>query len=112
MQYTNVATITTKPGQFRDFERKVEERVPFRALPGFLAFTVAKTGDATALCFGVWETKQQVEQSIVTSDQWLKGGIGKAIDSMHNNVGEVQFLALADGIRAYASPAVVAGTRS
>jgi quinol monooxygenase YgiN len=108
MQYTNVETITTKPGQLREFEHKVEEELlpKYRALPGFIAFTIAKTGESNAVCVGVWETKQQVEQSITTSDQWLKSGMGKAIETSHNNVGELQFLALVDGINSFATPAV------
>ncbi len=115
MQYTNVETITTKPGQLSDFQRKIEEELlpRYRALPGFIAFTIAKTGESNAVCVGVWETKQQVDQSIATSDQWLKGGMGKAIETSHNNVGELQFLALVNGISAFATPAVAGtGTRA
>lgn len=60
MQFAHVATITTKPGQLRDLLRKAEkERMPLdRGLPGFAAFTVIRTGDATAAFFGIWQSRR------------------------------------------------------
>ena len=113
MQFTHVTTITTKPGQMRDLLRKTEaELLPlYRELPGFVAYTVAKTGDATAVCFGIWQTREQAEQAIKTSDQWMKAGSGTLIDSLHNSVGTLPFLAVTGELAAYASPALVAGGR-
>ncbi len=111
MQYTHVAAITTKPGQLRDFLRKVEEELlpTYRALPGFVAYSVSKTGESTGIAFGVWETRAQAEESIKTSDRWMKDGAGTLIDSVHNNAGDLKFLALTDNLRAYASPAAPLG---
>jgi hypothetical protein len=109
MQFAHVATITTKPGQLRDLLRKTEaELLPlYRELPGFVAFTVAKTGDATAVYFGIWQTREQAEQAVKTSNQWMKEGSGTLIDSLHNSVGALPFLAVAGELAAYSSPALV-----
>ena len=91
MHYTNIATISTKAGQQHDFLRKIEtELLPtYRKEDGFVAFTMAKTGDRTAVSFGVWQQRAQAEQAIKISDKWLKEDGGKLVESLHNNVGEL-----------------------
>ncbi len=112
MQFSHVTTITAKPGQLRDLLRQAEtELLPlYRDLPGFVAYTVAKTGAATAVSFGIWQTRPQAEQAIKTSDQWMREGSGKLIDSLHNMVGDLPFVAFTGELGIYTSPAVpVAG---
>ena len=84
----NVATMSTKPSQLRDLLRKTAaELLPlYRGLPGFVAFTAAKTVDATAVCFAIWHTREEAEQAVKTSDRWMKEGSGTLIDSLHNSV--------------------------
>jgi hypothetical protein len=96
MQFAHVATITTKPGQLRDLLRKTEaELLPlYRELPGFVAFTVAKTAEVKALAFGIWQTREQAEQAIKTSDKWMKDAIGQLVDETHNRIGDLPFLAV------------------
>ncbi len=85
----NVATMSTKPSQLCDLLRKTAtELLPlYCGLPDFVAFTAAKTGDATAVCFGIWHTREEAEQAVKTSDRWMKEGSGTLIDSLHNSVG-------------------------
>lgn len=111
MQFTHVATITTKPGQMPEFLRKTEmDLLPlYRSSPGFVAYTIARTGEATAVSFGIWQTKQQAELSVKTSDQWMKDSSGKLIDSLHNNVGNLPFLAFTGDLGVYASTAPAVG---
>ena len=113
MYCVHVATITTKPGQLRDLLRMAEtDLLPvYRGLPGFAAFTVVRTGDATAVFFGIWQSRQEAEQSVKSSDQWMRGGAGKLIDSLYNRVGDMPFLAVSGTLTAYSSPAVVAEPR-
>lgn len=110
MYSTHVASITTKPGQLRDLLRAAEaELLPrYRILPGFVAFTVAKTDEKAALFFGVWHTQQQAEQSVKTSDQWMREGAGKLIDSLYNRVGVLPFVAVSGELTAYSSSAITA----
>jgi hypothetical protein len=114
MQFAHVTTITTKPGQMRDLLRKTEaELLPlYRDLPGFVAYTVAKTGEATAVGFGIWHTRQHAEQAIKTSDHWMKQGSGILIDSLHNSVGDLPFLAVTGELAGHSSPTLVAGGRN
>lgn len=114
MPWAHVTTITTKPGQLRDLLRQAEtELLPlYRGLPGFAAFTVVRTGDATAVFFGIWQSRQEAEQSVTTSDQWMREGAGKLIDSLYNRVGQMPFLALSGPLAGYSSPAVVADLRT
>ena len=105
MQFAYVTTLTTKPGQMRDYLRKAEaELLPlYRELPGFVAYTIAKTGDATAVCFGIWQTRQQASQAIKTSNLWMKQSSGTLIDSLHNSIGDLPFLAVTGDLAVYSS---------
>ncbi|HEV7127485.1 MAG TPA: hypothetical protein VGN32_08580, partial [Ktedonobacterales bacterium] len=87
MRFTHVTTITTKSGQMRDFLQKAEdELLPlYRDLPGFVAYTVAKTGESTAICFGIWDERVHAEEAVKTSSQWMKLSTGVLIDSLHTS---------------------------
>ena len=115
MQIAHVATITSKPEQLSAFLLKAEtELLPlYRDLPGFVAYTVAKTGEAAAVCFGIWQTREQAEQAIKTSEKWIKGEIGQLVDGSRNRVGDLPFLAVTRELGAYASiVAPVGGARA
>jgi hypothetical protein len=115
MQYTQVTTITTKPGQMSEFLRLAEiEILPIhRALPGFVAFTVTKTGEATAVTFGIWQTRQQAQESVKTSNRWVnQGGGGVLVEAVHNYVGELPFLAFSSDLGVYSSPPLANGVRA
>ena len=96
MQFTHISNITTKLGQMPDYLRKTEtELLPlYRELPGFVAFTVAKTAEVKALAFGIWQTREQAEQAIKTSDKWMKDAIGQLVEDSHNRIGDLPFLAV------------------
>jgi hypothetical protein len=96
MQFTHISNITTKLGQMPDFLRKTEtELLPlYRELPGFVALTVTKTAEVKALAFGIWQTREQAEQAIKTSDKWMKDAIGQLVDDSHNRIGDLAFLAV------------------
>jgi hypothetical protein len=114
MQYTHVTTITTNPGKMPEFLRRAEtEILPlYRSVPGFVAYTVTKTGESTAVTFGVWQTRQQAEESVKTSNRWMnKGGAGVLVDALHNSVGELPFLAFSSDLGVYSSPTLANGAR-
>lgn len=114
MYCTHVPTITAKPGQLRDLLRQAEAvLLPlYRGLPGFVAFTVTKTGDTTAVFFDIWHTRQQAEQSVRASDQWMQDGAGKLIDSFYNRIGDLLFLAVSGDLAGYSSQAIIADLRA
>jgi heme-degrading monooxygenase HmoA len=124
MQYTQVTTITTKPGQMAEFMRRAEtEILPLhRAMPGFVAFTVTKTSESTAVTFGIWQTHQQAQEAVNTSNRWMdqvktrirwmsSGGAGDLVDGLHNYVGELPFLAFSSDLGVYSSPPLANGAR-
>lgn len=107
MQYTDLATITAKPGQMRDCLRTLEaDLLPAaRQETGFVAYTVAKTGESTAVAFGVWQTHEQAERAVKSLDTWAKDRGAKLIDSVHSQVGDLPFFAVAGDLKPYASSA-------
>jgi heme-degrading monooxygenase HmoA len=124
MQYTQVTTITTKPGQMAEFLRRAEtEILPLhRGLPGFVAFTVTKTGESTAVTFSIWQTLQQAQESVKTSNQWMdkvktsngwmnQRRSGLLVDGLHNYVGELPFLAFSSDLGVYSSPPLANGAQ-
>ncbi len=114
MQYTQVTTITTRPTQMAEFLRPAEtELLPLhRDLPGFVAFTVTKTGESTAVTFGIWQTLQQAQEAVNTSNRWMNSGsAGLLVDGLHNYVGELPFLAFSSDLGVYSSPTLANGAR-
>ena len=113
MQYTHVAMLTSKTGQMRDLLRNMEtELLPtYRQEPGFVAFTVAKTGESSAVAFGVWQTHEEAERSIKSLDKWAKDGASKLIDSAKSHVGDLPFVAFTGDFKVYASAAPAAAAR-
>jgi hypothetical protein len=113
MQYTDIATITTKPGQMRDCLRTLEaDLLPAaRQKTGFVAYTVAKTGESTAVAFGVWQTHEQALLAAKSLDTWAKETGVKLIDSVHSHVGDLPFFAVTGNLKDYASPAVGTAAR-
>lgn len=114
MQYTQVTTITTRPTQMAEFLRRAEtELLPLhRGLPGFVAFTATKTGETTVVTFGIWQTRQQAQESVKTSNRWMNsGGAGVLVDALHNYVGELPFLAFSSDLGVFSSPPHANGAR-
>ncbi len=114
MQYTHVATITTKSGQMRDFLRKIEtDLLPLaRTEPGFVAFTVAKANESTVVSIAIWQTRDQAERSMKSFDKWIKEDAGQLVASVQGHVGELPFFALTSDPNTFASQVPVAGARS
>jgi hypothetical protein len=114
MQYTHLATITTKSGQMRDFLRKIETDLLPRVHeePGFVACTAARAGESSAVCCGIWQTRDQAERSMKSLDKWIREDDGQMVASVQSHVGELPFLALASDPKSYVSQAPVAGART
>jgi len=110
MQYTYVEIITVKPGQMDETMRKAEtELLPlYRQSPGFVAYTIAKTDEISATALSIWETREQAEHALAVREAWMKEGTARSIDTFHNAIGSLPFLALTNNLVSYASviPAV------
>jgi hypothetical protein len=94
MQYTCVENVTVKTGQMDEALRKAEtELLPlYRNLPGFVAYTVAKTDETSFIGLSIWKTQAQAEYAVVAREDWVKKGTGQWIDSLHQT-GGASFLA-------------------
>jgi hypothetical protein len=92
-----------------DALRKVEEELLplYRTLPGFVAFTLAQTGEASATSSSLWQTREQAEKCRRTNENWMTLGAHREVESIHNHVGEVRFIAFTGDLKVYASPAAV-----
>lgn len=109
MLYTRIATITVHPGKASEYLHICEQDLlpRYRDLPGFVGYTVAKTGDAALTAFSLWETRAQAEQSVKTSDQWMKDEISKLIISVTHQLGELPFFAFTGELKPFTSVAPV-----
>jgi heme-degrading monooxygenase HmoA len=115
MQYTCVENVTVKTGQMDEALRKAEtELLPlYRNLPGFVAYTVAKTDETSFIGLSIWKTQAQAEHAVVAQEDWMKKGTGQLIDSFHHTGGSLPFLAFTSDLVAYASAvSAAAGQRA
>jgi antibiotic biosynthesis monooxygenase len=109
MLYTRIATITVQPGKVSEYLHICEQDLlpRYRDLPGFVGYTVAKVGDSALTAFTLWQTRAQAEESVKTSDQWLKDAISKLIMSVTHEVGELPFFAFTGELKPFTSLAPV-----
>ena len=113
MQYTYVEIVTVKPGQMDDTLRKAEtELLPlYRQSPGFVAYTIAKTDEVSATALSIWETREQAEHALEVRESWMKEGTARSIDSFHNAIGSLPFLAFTNKLIGYTSAIPTAAGR-
>ena len=113
LYYVCVTIITTEFGRVDEVLRRTEvELLPtYRAQPGFVAYAISKTGEGSAVTFGLWQTRQQAERSTLAAEKWMQESASHLIHSLHNHVGELPFLVFTDRLTAYSSaaPAPTAG---
>ena len=111
MQYTCVEFVKVKPGQVDETLRLAETELLslYRNLPGFVAYSVAKTDEISTIGFGIWQTQSQAKHAVVAREDWMKKGAGRLIDSFHHDIGSLPFLAFTGDLVAY-TPAISAAT--
>jgi hypothetical protein len=109
MLYTRIATLNVQPGKVSEYLHICEQDLlpRYRDLPGFVGYTVAKTGDTAVTAFSLWQTRTQAEQSVTTSNQWMKGEISKLIINVNDQLGELPFFAFTGELKPYTSVAPV-----
>src|SRR5260221_11791255 len=79
MLSTCITNISVKPGRVGDVLRLVErDLLPrYRELPGFVAYTVAKMDDTSAIAFSLWQTHEQAEHYSQRSERGLYAALAK-----------------------------------
>lgn len=110
VQYTCITHIRAKPGQMAELLRRAEADLLSlnRERPGFVAFTIAQTGSASATAFSFWQTRAQAEQCLQTNETWMHDGARHQIDTIHNYIGDLPFIAVTADLKGYAALAPVA----
>ena len=114
MHYTNIATISCRPGRLREFLLAVErELLPtYREALGFVAFTIARTSDSTAISCSIWQTHHQAEQATRMIEASLKDFDKTLIASYDTHVGDLPFIAFTGDLVNYGSAPVAPAGRS
>lgn len=105
MYYVCITDVTTEFGRVDEALRRAEaDLLPtYRDLPGFVAYAASKTGEGSAVTFGLWQTRQQAEHSTLAAEKWMQESASHLIHSLRNHVGELPFLAFTDQLTAYSS---------
>ena len=93
-QYTRVAVVTLKPGTADEAIRRAETGLLplYRSEPGFVAYTVAKTGDKSLISFSIWQQREQAEQASRIGENWVREHASDLVESMQNHIGKIGFM--------------------
>lgn len=104
-QYTRVAVVTLKPGTADQAIRRAENTLLplYRSEPGFVAYTVAKTGDNSLISFSIWQQREQAEKATQIGETWVKEHAGDLVESMHNHIGKLGFFQTSADLVSYST---------
>lgn len=93
MAHARFAIFTLKAGHAREVVDKAErELLPvFQQQPGFLAYTLAHSGEDTVLSFSMWNTRSDAEAGNRASSSWVQENLRNKIVSVERHIGEVAF---------------------
>lgn len=104
-QYTRIAIVSLKPGTADEALRRAETGLLplYRTQPGFVAYSVAKTGDKSLISFSIWQQREQAEKAIQIGDSWVKEHAHDLVESMQNHVGELGFFSSSADLLSYST---------
>ena len=93
MAHARVAIFTFKAGTTREVVDKAErELLPiFQKQPGFLAYTIATSGNDTVLSYSLWESKLDAELANRAASAWVQQNLSRILVSVERYIGEVAF---------------------
>jgi heme-degrading monooxygenase HmoA len=93
MAHARIAVFTFKPGSVNEVANKAEQEVlPMLQLrPGFITYTLVKTGDDTIVSFSMWETKRQAEEANRVTGEWVHKNLNRVLVSVDRYIGDVAF---------------------
>jgi len=93
MHYIRIALYTFASGTVDEVIRRAETGLlpTFRSRPGFVAYSVIKTGETSAISLTLWESREQAEAAIQDAASWARQNVAEMIESVQNHVGEVAF---------------------
>ena len=104
-QYTRIAIVSVKPGTADEAIRRAETGLLplFRTQPGFVAYSVAKTGEKSLISFSIWQQRDQAEKAIQLGETWVKDHARDLVESMENHVGELGFFISSADLLSYST---------
>jgi heme-degrading monooxygenase HmoA len=93
MQHARVAFYKVKAGAVDEITQKAEAGLLpiFQKQPGFVAYSVIKTGADSLVSLSIWQTRQEAEAAVQTAATWVKENIAPLMESVQNHVGDVGF---------------------
>lgn len=104
-QYARIAIVSLKPGTADEAVRRAETGLLplYRAQPGFVAYSVAKTGDKSLISFSIWQHREQADKAIQLGETWVKEQAQDLVESMQNHVGELGFFSSSADLISYST---------
>ena len=93
MHYIRIALYTFEPDIVDEvIQRAKAGMLPiFHAQPGFVAYTVIKTGETSVISLSVWESRVQAEEANQVAAKWVRENIAGMVETEEAHVGEVAF---------------------
>ena len=93
MHYIRIALYTFEPDTVDEMIRLAEDGMfpLFCRQPGFVAYSVIKTDEKSAISLSVWESREQAEAAIKVAALWVRQNIAEVVGPVQNYVGEVAF---------------------
>jgi heme-degrading monooxygenase HmoA len=93
MPHARVVIFTFKPGTADEAAEKAEREVLplLRSRPGFIHYTLAKSGNDTLLSFSMWESKRQAEEANHAAASWVQENLRNILLSVDRHIGQVAF---------------------
>ena len=95
MHYIRIALYTFEPDTVDEVIKQAETGMSplFRSQPGFVAYSIIKTGETSAISLSVWESREQAEEAIQVAASWVRHNqkIAEVVGQVYNYVGEVVF---------------------
>jgi heme-degrading monooxygenase HmoA len=97
MQHVRVALYTFKSDTIDEVIRRAETGMlpTFRRQPGFVSYSVVKTGDNSAISITVWQSREQAEAAVQTAASWVRENIASMVETVQNHIGDLAFFSSA-----------------
>lgn len=93
MAHARVVVYTFKAGTAGEAVSKAEREVlpMLRNQPGFISYTIVRSGDDTAVSFSMWDSKRQAEEANRVTGAWVQENLSRSLVSVDRHMGEVAF---------------------
>jgi heme-degrading monooxygenase HmoA len=93
MHYIRIALYTFEPDTVDEVIQRAEAgMLPIlHRQPGFVAYSVIKTGETSALSLSIWESREQAEAAIQVAASWVRQNIAGMVETVQNYIGEAAF---------------------